>query len=76
MARNKYPLKYPIVKDPEILAGEPTIVGTRIPASLVEHLLKKGWPPKLISVEYPSLNQEKLSAFIELIGFDVQAHSL
>ncbi len=56
-----------VVKDPEILGGEPIIKGTRIPVSLLASLMKKGYPSKLISVEYPSLSIQKIAAFRKLI---------
>lgn len=71
----RFPLKYPIVKNPKILGGTPVIEGTRIPASLVLDLLKKGYSVNLIRTEYPSLSKEKLNAFFSLISKSFDASS-
>lgn len=61
------PIQYPVSKDPNILAGTPVIVGTRIPATLVKNLIDRGYNLKLIAKEYPSLDMEKLKAFHLLV---------
>lgn len=53
-------------KNQEILGGVPVIEGTRIPATLVFDLLKRGYSVSLIRKEYPSLTTRKLSAFLSL----------
>jgi uncharacterized protein (DUF433 family) len=69
------PIKYPVVQDPKILGGVPIIKGTRIPASLVFDLLKRGYTIQLIQNEYPSLSRRKLNAFFALMSgsFDVSS---
>jgi len=69
----KIPVKYPVISDPEILGGIPTIKGTRIPASLLFDLINRGYSIQLIRAEYPSLSKQKLSAFFTLMSgnFDV-----
>ncbi len=64
-----------IDKNPDILGGTPVISGTRIPASLLKHLLDIGYPDKVISIEYPSLSTKKILAFKKLIseGYHVSA---
>ena len=66
------PLKYPVASDSKILGGVPVIKGTRIPASLVFDLLKRGYSIQLVKEEYPSLSTRKLNAFLKLmtISFD------
>ncbi len=61
------PVKYPVVKDPEVLAGTPVIKGTRIPAVLVKELISRGYTLELITKEYPSLSLPKLEAFYLLV---------
>lgn len=56
-----------IIKDPEILGGTPVIAGTRIPVTLLNRLIKVGYPNKVINYEYPSLTLEKIIAFKKLI---------
>ena len=43
---------------PEVLAGEPVIKGTRIPARLVADLIKSGTPQALIQQEYDLTPQQ------------------
>lgn len=54
-----------IVKDPRILAGKPTVAGTRIPVTLVLNLLAHGQNFDEIIKEYPSLTQEDIKAVIQ-----------
>jgi uncharacterized protein (DUF433 family) len=56
-----------IIKDPEILGGTPVISGTRIPVTLLNRLIKVGYPNTVINYEYPSLTLEKIIAFKKLI---------
>lgn len=71
------PVKYPVVRDPKILGGTPVIKGTRIPASLVFDLVKRGYTQQLIQSEYPSLSGRKLSALFSLMSdrFNVPTQS-
>lgn len=54
-----------IVKDPRILAGKPTVAGTRIPVTLVLNLLAHGQTFDKIIKEYPSLTREDIKAVIQ-----------
>ena len=56
------------MSNPKILSGTPVIEGTRIPAALVFELLELGYDFGLIKKEYPSLSQQKLSAFFNLMA--------
>ena len=69
------PIKYPVMSNPKILSGTPVIKGTRVPASLVLDLLKRGYTIELINKEYPSLSRRKLDAFLTLMAdsFDVSS---
>jgi uncharacterized protein (DUF433 family) len=51
-----------IVLDPEILAGKPTIKGTRIAVEFVVDLLARGWTPEDILREYDHLSAEDIQA--------------
>lgn len=55
-----------VEKNPKVLGGTPVIRGTRIPVSLLRHLIKVGFSDKLISHEYPSLTKDKILAFKKL----------
>jgi len=68
-----FPIRYPIVKDPDILGGIPVIEGTRVPARLLSDLLNRGYPEKIIISEYPSLDLRKIKAFISLMGESLNA---
>lgn len=57
-----------IEKNPKVLDGTPVIRGTRIPVSLLRHLIKVGFSDKVITHEYPSLTKDKILAFKELTG--------
>ena len=62
------PLKYPVVSDPSILGGTPVIKGTRIPASLILDLLRRGYNTQILKEEYPSLTAKKIAAFMVLMS--------
>lgn len=53
-----------IVTDPEILVGKPTVVGTRIPVSLILNLLAHGYDFTRIKTAYPALSDEDIKAAI------------
>ena len=46
-------MKHYITTDPEIMSGQPCIVGTRIPVSLVLIRLKQGYSLKTLHEHYP-----------------------
>jgi uncharacterized protein (DUF433 family) len=54
-----------IVTNPKILAGKPTIEGTRISVSLILNLLAHGQTIKDILEDYPHLTHEGIKAAIE-----------
>ncbi|MBI2593107.1 DUF433 domain-containing protein [Candidatus Daviesbacteria bacterium] len=58
-------MKTRIIKDPRILAGKPTVAGTRIPVTLVLNLLAHGQTFDDILKEYPSLTHEDIKAVIK-----------
>jgi uncharacterized protein (DUF433 family) len=51
-----------IVKDPGILAGKPTIKGTRISVELITDYLKGGRTEKWLLREYPFITAEDIEA--------------
>lgn len=59
-------IKNLIEKNPKVLDGIPVIKGTRVPVSLLRHLIKVGFSSKVIAYEYPSLTKDKILAFKEL----------
>ncbi|MGD8744199.1 MAG: DUF433 domain-containing protein [Candidatus Woesebacteria bacterium] len=69
------PIKYPVVTDPKILGGTPIIKGTRIPASLVFELFRRGYSTQILREEYPSLTKRKLAAFLTLMSNSFNDHS-
>ena len=62
------PMKDPVSVDSRILGGTPVVKGTRIPVSLVLDLLEKGYSFDLITKEYPSLSESKLSKLLRLFS--------
>jgi uncharacterized protein (DUF433 family) len=54
-----------IVRDPQILAGKPTVKGTRIPVDLI--LAKLAYNPDLneLFADYPRLTEEDVKACLE-----------
>jgi uncharacterized protein (DUF433 family) len=51
-----------IVVDPELLLGEPVIVGTRVPVHLVLNLLGAGYDEDRIIHAYPGLTHDDIKA--------------
>ena len=54
-----------IVTDPAIMAGKPTIRGTRIPVSLVLKRLAQDMEVKALFASYPHLTMEDVRACLE-----------
>ena len=51
-----------IVKNPKILAGKPTIKGTRLSVELITDLLESGDTPANIMKSYPGITPEDIEA--------------
>ena len=51
-----------IVKNPQILAGKPTIKGTRLSVELITDLLESGDTPADIMKSYPGVTLEEIEA--------------
>jgi uncharacterized protein (DUF433 family) len=51
-----------IVISPKIMAGKPTIKGTRIPVDLIINLLSQGFSTQEILEEYPQLKKVDIKA--------------
>jgi uncharacterized protein (DUF433 family) len=51
-----------ITVDPKVLAGKPTIKGTRIAVEFIVDLLGRGWTPEQILHEYDHLTPEDIQA--------------
>jgi uncharacterized protein (DUF433 family) len=54
-----------IVKDPEILGGEPVFRGTRVPFKILIEYLEGGDTPDQFLEQYPSVSRELAIAAIE-----------
>ena len=54
-----------VVSDPEICHGKPVIRGTRVPVSVIIGMLKKGYTPREIHEEYPSVSLRIIEAIYE-----------
>lgn len=51
-----------IIADPEILAGKPTIRGTRISVELILDHMASGWSTETLIEAYPHLAREDIQA--------------
>ena len=51
-----------IVKNPQVLAGKPTIKGTRLSVELITNLLEGGNSPAYIMDSYPGITPEEIEA--------------
>lgn len=57
-----------IVKDPNILGGKPVIKGTRVPVSRIVFLLRDGYTPGAIHMEYPHISTATINGTINEIA--------
>ncbi len=51
-----------IHSDPQILAGKPSIKGTRLAVDFILGLLAEGWSQEQLLENYPAINQKVLQA--------------
>lgn len=51
-----------VVVDPQVRAGEPVVLGTRIPVHVLADLARQGAPPEELLEDYPALTPESLEA--------------
>ena len=54
-----------IVPDPDVLAGKPTIKGTRLSVGFILDLFAEGWNEQKILENYPQLTAEHLQALFK-----------
>ena len=66
-------IKDRIIRDPKILAGKPTIKGTRIPVSLILNQIAHGYSFDRIIEAYPNLIKEDIVAAIKYSEAQVEA---
>jgi len=57
-----------IITNPNILGGAPVVVGTRIPASRMVHLLGQGYSIEQIQEVYPQLTKKIITGVIGTIA--------
>lgn len=55
-----------VTRNPDILSGEPIIIGTRIPVRTIVGLWRLGTPPEEISTQYPQLT---LARVFDVLSF-------
>ena len=51
-----------IVSDPDILAGKPTVKGTRLSEELIIGWLAQGWTHEMLIESYPQLSNDDILA--------------
>lgn len=79
MTENGTSLRERIVRDPNILAGKPTIRGTRVPVSLVLNLLRHGYTFERIVEAYPYVHEDDIKAslwYAESVMNDLKTEAL
>jgi uncharacterized protein (DUF433 family) len=62
--------------DPEVLAGKPVVIGTRLSVEFLLGLLGGGWTQEQILANYPSLAPEALQAVFAFAAESLQEESL
>jgi uncharacterized protein (DUF433 family) len=68
------PLTGPIVVDPDILAGEPVIRGTRLAVEFILELLAAGQAESEILANYPGLTREDILACLSYASYLAHEH--
>ncbi|OAN53124.1 hypothetical protein A6A04_14270 [Paramagnetospirillum marisnigri] len=53
-------MKSEVIKDPNVMGGQPVLRGTRVPAHFVAWLVKRGVSEFDILDDYPSLTREDI----------------
>ncbi|MBK8563479.1 MAG: DUF433 domain-containing protein [Saprospiraceae bacterium] len=53
--------KDPIISDPEVLRGKPTIKGTRLSVEFLLERLSDGWSEEMLLENFPRLTKEHLA---------------
>ncbi len=64
-------MKHYITTDPEIMSGQPCIVGTRIPVSLVLIRLKQGYSLQELHEHYPHVPVKTFQAVLDELAEQV-----
>lgn len=68
-----------ITADPGVMAGKPTIVGTRLTVEFIVERLSDGWTEEELCANYPGLTREEIHACLayaaEMLS-EVQMYSL
>lgn len=62
-----------IETNPDVLAGKPIVVGTRIPVELVVELLAENWSTEEILDQYPALSHEDIQACLHYASERLQS---
>ncbi len=57
-----------IVADPRVLAGKPTIKGTRMAVEFIVELYSQGWSLETILQNYPTLTREGVLAALQYVA--------
>ena len=68
-------MKHYITIDPEIMSGQPCIVGTRVPISRILFLISQGYSLKDVHVEYPHVSMKVLEGVFNELAQDMQTHA-
>ncbi len=63
-----------VVKNPEILGGEPVFRGTRVPFSALLDYLENGKPLDEFLADFPSVSREEAIAALEEAKSSLMAH--
>ena len=68
-------MKHYITTDPEIMSGQPCIVGTRVPISRVLFLISQGYSLKDVNDEYPHITMKVLEGVFSELAQNMRSKS-
>lgn len=62
--------------DPRVLAGKPTVKGTRLGVDFLLGLFPEGWTAEQVLASYPTLSPEALHAVFDFAAESVREQAL
>ena len=65
-------MKHYITTDPEIMSGQPCIMGTRIPIARILFLISQGYSLKDVQEVYPHVTLKMLEGVFNELAQDIQ----
>jgi uncharacterized protein (DUF433 family) len=62
--------------NPDVLAGQPVVKGTRLAVAFVVELLADGWSEEAVLREYPGLTRDDVQACLRYASARLQAEQV